>query len=82
MSLTDKLAAIKAASAKKLPADILQVMQRATAGVMTSGIIDRVIKVGAKAPDFELAAADGTVVRSAQLRQQGPLLISLYRGVW
>lgn len=82
MSLIDKLAAMKAASAAKLATETRQIMQRATAEVMTSGILDRVIKVGAKAPDFVLQDADGTTVSSAALRQQGPLLISLYRGVW
>lgn len=82
MSLTDKLAAMKAASAAKVPAETLKLMQRATAEVMTSGILDRVVKVGAKAPDFLLQDATGTPVSSAALRQQGPLLLSLYRGVW
>lgn len=82
MSLADKLAAMKAASAAKLPAETLRVMQCATTEVMTSGILDRTIKVGDKAPDFVLEAADGTRVSSASLRQHGPLLVSLYRGVW
>lgn len=82
MSLIDKLAAMKAASAAKLPAETRQIMQRATAEVMTSGILDRAIKVGAIAPDFDLQNADGTPVSSAALRKRGLLLISLYRGVW
>lgn len=82
MSLIDKLAAMKAASAAKLPAETRQIMQRATAAVMTSGILGRAIKVGANAPDFVLQDADGTPVSSAALRKRGPLLISLYRGVW
>lgn len=82
MSLIDKLAAMKAASAAKLPPETRQIMQRATAEVMTSGILDRAIKVGAIAPDFVLQNADGIPVSSAALRKRGLLLISLYRGVW
>lgn len=82
MSLIDKLAAMKAASAAKLPPETVQVMQKATTAVMTSGILERAIKVGAKAPDFVLQDADGTTVSSVELRRQGPLLINLYRGVW
>ena len=82
MSLIDKLAAMKAASGAKLPPETLKIMQRATAGVMTSGILDRAIKIEAIAPGFVLQDADGTPVSSAALRIRGPLLISLYRGVW
>lgn len=82
MSLIEKLAAMKAASAAKLAPETLKIMQRASTEVMTSGILDRVIKVGAKAPDFQLQDSGGITVSSATLRQQGPLLLSLYRGVW
>ena len=54
MSLEDKLAAVREASAKRIPPDRLAIMHNATEQLRQSGIMDRVIKPGSKAPDFTL----------------------------
>jgi peroxiredoxin len=57
-------------------------MHRATEDLRRSGIFNRVVKVGQKAPNFELLNQRGEQVRSEALVAKGPLVVSFYRGVW
>jgi hypothetical protein len=82
MSLEDKLAATRAASAGRIPPDRQAIMHRATEELRKSGILDRVVPVGGRAPDFELANHDGRRVSSAELLAGGPLVLSFFRGSW
>ena len=47
-----------------------------------TGASERVIKIGAIAPDFVLRDIEGCSVALAELRHQGPVVVSFYRGVW
>jgi hypothetical protein len=58
MSLEEKLAAVREASAKRIPPDRLAIMHDTTERLRNSGILDRVIKPGAQAPDFTLEDQD------------------------
>ena len=82
MSLKEKLAALKAGSKDRIPAETRATMQRATEDLQHSGILDRVIAAGTKLPEFALPNTAGETVRSTQLLQQGPLVLTVYRGVW
>ncbi len=82
MSLEEKLAAVREASAKRLPPERLAVMHDATDQLRASGILDRVIKVGARAPDFTLNDQNGTPVTLSHLLASGPVLMSVFRGFW
>ncbi|PTB21879.1 alkyl hydroperoxide reductase [Trinickia symbiotica] len=87
MSLQDKLDAFKADfKAGKppyhAPPEIHPVMERATAELIASGQASRAIKVGDLAPHFRLKDQDGNDVSSAELLEQGPLVVTFYRGVW
>jgi hypothetical protein len=82
MSLADKLAATRAASATRIPPDKAAVMHRATEDLRRSGIMDHVVKVGGTAPAFSLANYDGGRVSSAELLAKGPLVVSFFRGSW
>ena len=82
MSLRIKLDEIKANSAAKFPDEIKAVMGRATEDLRRSGIAGRALKIGDTAPKFTLRNVDGVVVSSAMLLEQGPLVVSFYRGVW
>ena len=57
-------------------------MHRATEDLQNSGILDRVISVGQRLPDFTLLNTAEKTIHSAQLLQQGPLVLTVYRGVW
>jgi hypothetical protein len=82
MSLEDMLKGTREALAKRFPADKAAIMYRATEELRASGIMDRVIKVGDKLPNFALPNADGREVRSADLLANGPLVLTFFRGTW
>ncbi len=80
--LSVKLNEMKAASAAKVPPETRAIMMQAKADLAASGILEKTIKVGDKVADFKLADASGKLVSFAELRQQGPVLITIYRGIW
>ena len=82
MSLKETLDEIKAGFLKQAPPDAVAVMQAATQWLQNSGIMDGVIKVGDKAPDFSLPDPEGRMVDLQRLLKEGPLVLSFYRGKW
>jgi len=54
MILQERLDAYKTDFEKKMPAEKLAIMHRATVDLRRSGILDRVIKVGEPIPEFTL----------------------------
>jgi peroxiredoxin len=87
MSLQDELDAFKADfEAGKPPYGVskaaVEKMHRATAELRASGAAEHALKVGNKAPSFELQDSGGSWVSSEKLLAQGPLIVSFYRGVW
>lgn len=65
-----------------IPADALPVMHRVTEDLRRSGMLDRVPRVGERAPAFALESASGQVVSSDALLAKGPVVLSFYRGRW
>jgi peroxiredoxin len=65
-----------------VPWSVVEAMHRATAELKASGQVERAMKVGDKAPAFELRDSDDNVVSSSELLETGPLIVSFYRGVW
>lgn len=82
MSLQERIDEIKRQSAGEIPEDAQQVMQEVTRSLVRSGKADEALTVGDTAPDFTLPDTEGDPVSSAQLRNQGPLVVAFYRGVW
>lgn len=82
MHLATELQAVTEGVSKQAPAAVIAAMEAATAKLIASGLADRALKRGSHMPDFELPDATGKIVRSADLRAQGLLLISFYRGHW
>lgn len=87
MTLQAKLDAFKAdfVSGKppyNAPPQVHAVMKRATDELIASGLAERALKVGDKAPVFTLDDPDGHPVSSTELLSRGPLVVSFYRGVW
>ena len=81
-TLNERLQRIKASFAKKAPADARAIMTRATEDLRASGILSGLPATGSGLPAFELTDTDGTIVRSADLLARGPLVVTVYRGVW
>jgi hypothetical protein len=64
------------------PREAVEKMHRATAELKATGIEDRALKVGDRAPSFALFNQDHGEVASANLLRQGPLVVSFFRGHW
>lgn len=82
MTLQDELNALKTKSEARIPAEKLAAMHRATKDLEKSGLKDRVLKVGDRAPDFALNNTEGILVSSRTLLDRGPMVLSFYRGGW
>lgn len=62
--------------------EVIDIMHRANDELLTSGIMERVLKVGDRAPDFILPDYHGNLFDSSVAKMHGPLVVSFYRGVW
>ena len=82
MTLQERLDAMREASKARIPADARAVMERSIEELRTSGIMERVVRVGQTAPGFTLPNASGQPVRLADLVARGPVVLSFYRGRW
>ena len=82
MSLGERLDAIRAAGAKRIPVEKRAVMGAATQALRESGIDRGFIKVGDPLPKFTLDNARGQVVRSADLLSRGAVVLTVFRGHW
>ena len=82
MSLQDKLDKVKKDFEAGAPPDVLAVMHRAADDLLKSGIMERTLKAGDRAPGFTLPNEQGRMVDSSELLSRGPLVLSFYRGVW
>lgn len=82
MQLQKKMNKLREGTAKQAPKEALEVMHRATEDLKNSGIMDRTVKVGDRAPDFTLRSAYGESVSLGELIAKGPVVISFFRGKW
>lgn len=80
MTLEAKLAELRAGS--KIPEDKKAIVAQATQDLRDSGALDRTIKVGDALPDFSLENANGVTINSGDLLDQGPVVVTVFRGVW
>ena len=81
-TLKERLERHKAHFAKVAPPEARAIMTRATNDLRESGILDGVVQVGSPLPAFDLEDTEGKRVRSADLLARGPLVLTVYRGVW
>jgi peroxiredoxin len=81
-SLSEIYAERKELIAKYVPAEIQAIHARAVAELKQSGIAERSLQPGSKAPSFELSDHNGDIVRSSDLLAAGPLVTCFIRGRW
>ena len=82
-TLQDQLDAITANTRRLVPADRLAVSEQAVTELFNSGIEDRILKPGARAPEFELQdASSSKLVHSTDILALGPMVLSFFRGRW
>jgi hypothetical protein len=82
MTLAEKLESLKKGAETRFSAEAWTTMHRATEDLRKSGIAERVVNIGQKAPAFGLPNQRGEMVSSQALLANGPLVVSFYRGVW
>ncbi len=81
--LQDALDAITARTRALVQPERLAVSERAVADLFATGIEERILPVGAPAPQFELEDGQtGKPVRSTDLLGVGPLVVKFFRGRW
>jgi len=82
LTLQERLDAHKSDFLTKVAPKVVQIMQQATRDLEDSGLAGKALGVGDHFPAFELPSHRGTSVRSQDLLDQGPLVATVYRGVW
>ena len=82
-SLQDELDRITQNTRALVQPERLAISEKATAELFATGIEDRILPVGARAPEFTLPdALTGKPVHSTDLLGIGPLVIKFFRGRW
>jgi peroxiredoxin len=81
-ALQDKLDEITATTRKLVQAERLAIGEQAVEELFATGIEERILPVGAVAPEFELRDSAGRLVKSRDLLAVGPLVIKFFRGRW
>ena len=80
--LQDLLDEITANTRHLVQAERLAVGERAVEELFASQIEERILPVGATAPDFTLKDSSGKALHATDLLQIGPLVIKFFRGRW
>lgn len=80
--LQDQLDEITANTRTLVQPERLAISEQAVADLFASGIEQKILSVGDKAPEFALPDASGRIVKSSDLLALGPLVINFFRGRW
>jgi len=81
-ALQDQLDEITANTRNLVQPERMAVSERAVSELFASAIEEKILPVGAIAPEFTLPDATGRPVRSADLLALGPLVLNFFRGRW
>jgi peroxiredoxin len=82
IGLQDQLDEITQNTRQLVPAERMAPAERCIEELFRSGAEQRILPVGATAPDFVLNDASGRQVRSADMLALGPLVVKFFRGRW
>ena len=82
MGLRDKLFELKEGFKTRAPQDAQKIMHQATEDLRNSDMLQHVIKIGDKAPDFRIKNTVEQNVALYPLLNKGPVLLTFYRGNW
>jgi len=66
----------------KIPKEVVDVLLRTTEDQVKSGVANKALKVGDKAPNFTLPNVKGESVSLSDLLAKGPAVVAFYRGTW
>lgn len=82
MNLQTEISQMKKQAAARIGPEKLKIMAAATRKLIESGLAERALKEGQRAPDFVLPNAVGTTLTLEGLLEKGPLVLNFYRGGW
>ena len=82
MSLKEKLDNLKKGFESKAPKETIDLMHQETDNLIHSGIMDHIITVGNKAPDFTLKNTEHQDVNLYRVLKKNPVVLTFYRGNW
>ena len=82
MDLQKRLDAKRQEFESSAPEEVLSVMNRATEHLRNSGMLNRAMGVGSRAPDFTLNNSGGKPVHLGSVLSRGPVILGFYRGRW
>ena len=77
-----ELEEFKQRSLKNSPPERTCAWEEGIEEVRKSGILEKALKVGDRAPDFDLPNAAGKKVKLSELTARGPVVVTWYRGGW
>ncbi len=80
--LQPQLDARKASFMERAPQETIDLYEGAIDDLGESGILDRALNVGDTVPEFALPSATGDTVTLASLIEDGPVVVTWYRGGW
>lgn len=82
MSLKQELAELKAHNLTQIPEEAKSIMFADLDKLSASGIVEGAPKEGENLPDFTLPNHLGKTTDLAELRKNGPVVVTFYRGGW
>ena len=82
MSLKENIDKLKEQSSRNIPEETLNLMLTDTESLKQSGIVEKSLKAGDKAPSFLLPNVNGEIVSLEELLARGPVVLNFYRGGW
>lgn len=80
--LQEQISAFQQQMLPNIPKEILATLEKTTTELVRSGIAERSLHVGEKAPEFTLATAQGEQVKFSEVLKKGPAVVTFYRGGW
>ena len=81
-SLSSRIADFAAQMSKNAPPEVIATLGAEMQKLAETGIAQRALAPGSKAPDFTLPDASGTKVSLASFLAAGPVVVTFYRGGW
>jgi len=82
MPLQPQLDEITSNTRRLVQPERLAVSEQAVEELFATGIEERILPIGSKAPEFALPDANGKLIQSSDLLALGPLIINFFRGRW
>ena len=81
-TLRERTEQLREALKSQVPAELLQAFDDGAAELGSRDFAAQAVKVGEQAPGFALPGADGREITLGGLLEQGPVVLTFYRGSW